>query len=986
MLELRNIKKEYPVGGGVVSALQGVSLQFRKAEFVSILGPSGCGKTTLLNIIGGLDQCTTGELLINGQPTGEFNDKDWDNYRNHSVGFVFQSYNLIPYQTVFENVELSLLLSGVPKAERQARTEKALQDVGLGELMHKKPNELSGGQMQRVAIARALVNEPDIILADEPTGALDTETSRQIVGLLKEISKDHLVIMVTHNPELAQAYSSRIVHMLDGRITQDSAPVTPQELEGIQEQAALPGQQKKASLSFWTGFMLSLNNMFSKKGRTLLTSFAGAIGIIGMALILAVSRGMTDYIEEIQQSTMTSYPVTIEQSSKDMDLLMERALANTIGGTDDESFSDTLEDRLGSVYQVSAVQQVAGVVDSLTNNENDIPPFKAYLDEQLADENSEMRNALMGVQYTYDLDLQIYTKDVDGNIIRSDASSMMEELLSAGSGVKKLVVDQLTVWQELLSGVDGELINEAVTDQYDLLYGSWPESYNQIIFVVDDNSGLTDVSLYTLGLISEEEMELLVDGDANALAQQNVWSYEELCGREFKVILGADCYRYNSETGVYEDIRKTEEGLKYLYENAMPLEITGIAQLNDGSDTNIISGSICYTSELVMEMLARAENSQAVKAQKATPEKDVLTGKMFRSSIENLSAEEKRTELLEYLATLPENERASAYVKLLILPDQATVDEQVDAQMEVLSDEQKTQLVTQSLSKQTNLDVDSAELQDYVAGLEQDEYDSVLRTVLETQARAQYESTMRALAGTMPDAEKSEQLDELVGEATDEMAALYYETLIRFSSSTYEQNLKAMGSAELSAPTEIALYAATFEDKSVIEQMISDYNAGVEDEQQIAYTDYMGLMLSTVSMLVQAITYVLVAFVAISLCVSSIMIGIITLISVQERTKEIGILRAIGASKSAVCRMFNAETLIIGFASGVLGVGVTWLICIPANYMLHNVLGIAGLSVVLIMPAAVGLVVISMLLTLLAGIIPSRSAAKKNPAVVLRVE
>ena len=987
MLELRNIHKDYPLGGGVVQALKGVSLQFRHSEFVSILGPSGCGKTTLLNILGGLDQYSSGDLLINGRSTKGFKDRDWDSYRNHSVGFVFQSYNLIPHQTVLKNVELALTLAGVSRSERRARAVHALEQVGLGNQLSKRPSEMSGGQMQRVAIARALVNDPEIILADEPTGALDTETSIQVMELLKEISKDRLIVMVTHNPELAQKYSSRIIRMLDGQVTGDTAPLSDAELEA--ERAAdealrqTAAREKKPSMSFATAFMLSLNNLFTKKGRTLLTAFAGSIGIIGIALIFAVSRGMTGYIDLTQENALSSYPLTIQKTNVDLSSMMQTFM---------DLQNEESDHPLDAVYVRPAVQQMVQALNDLEVEENDLGAFKSYLEEQLSREDSSLSGALNGVQYSYDLDLQIYTQDEEGNILKADPQERMQQLLStvmgtsmssssSGSMTGMTGMGGVQIWQQLLPGENGEGINELISRQYDLIYGSWPSEYNEVLLVVDENNEIDDMTLYTLGLIPEEEMEARADGEEQT---QQQWSYEELCGMELKAVLNADCYRLNEQTGLYEDLRSTDTGLRYLYDNALPLKVCGILRKSADAETNMLTGSICYTAALTDYLIEKGQESALVQAQLEDSAVDLLTGLPFAENADNLSAARKESDLRAYLESQGTAGRAEAYLTVKSIPPAGEAEAWAQEQMAQMTREQMTQTLTQALSMEVS--VSAEELQEYLEGMEDQQLEETFQEMLVAQYEAQYaRSAAMALAG-MSEAQKSAALDAEMENWDEEQWSDYYERLMVFSDSSWEQNLRKMGYVDPAQPLAIHLYAASFEDKEIIEQAIADYNEGADELHQISYTDYVGLMMSAVTSIIDAVTYVLIAFVGISLVVSSIMIGVITLISVQERTKEIGILRAIGASKRDVSSMFNAETVIIGFAAGFLGVCITWLLCIPINNLMHEVTGIQTLNAVLPGSVAAILVAISVLLTLVAGIIPSRSAAKKDPVVALRTE
>ncbi len=1003
MLELKDIRKDYPAGDGLVHALKGINLEFRKNEFVAILGPSGCGKTTMLNIIGGLDQYTSGDLTINGKSTKDFKDRDWDTYRNHSIGFVFQSYNLIPHQSVLQNVELALTLSGVSKAERRIRARKALEDVGLSSQINKKPSEMSGGQMQRVAIARALVNNPDIILADEPTGALDTETSVQVMEILKEIAKDRLIIMVTHNPDLAEKYSTRIIRMLDGEITDDSGPLSSEERK--QEQAAQEERrlaeesQPKPSMSFFTAFSLSLKNLITKKGRTILTSFAGSIGIIGIALILSISQGLTAYIDHVQEEMLSSYPLAIESSVTDLSGLMQTFMGAT---NEDSRHSD---DR---VYVKSAIYDIIDTMNHLETTENDLKSFKKYIDRQMEKDNSPLHNAVNGVQYAYDLDLLVYTKNVDGQIVHSDATELLQELAmeymnldmeammdSAQSGIMKyspmamMGSEGTRLWQEMLPGRNGELINDLLKKQYDLVYGSWPQSYDEIVLVLDENNELDDMSLYALGLEPKEEIDQIMNAamnEADLEKKESSWSYQEICDREFRTVLNSDCYRYDEKTGLYTDLRETDAGLQYLYSNGLDLHVSGIIRPNKDAQTTMLTGSIGYTSALTEYVIDRQKDSQAVKAQLDHPETDIFSGLLFQENAGGQSDEEKEADVREYIAGLDEAGKAAFYVQVMSTPDQEQLDAAAAQAMSGMSDEAQEAAIVQALTSQMGMNQE--EVAEYVSSMEPEERTKTLTAILEEQTKMQMaQEAVSRLAGQTPQS-LAAALDAAAPGFTQEQCVLYFDEILinRFSDSSYEENLKELGYVDLEDPAVVNLYAATFEDKDVIADEIQNYNDSVKEESKIEYTDYLGLMMSSMTTIINTITYVLIAFVSISLIVSSIMIGVITLISVQERTKEIGILRAIGASKADVSSMFNAETMIIGFSAGLLGVLVTCLLCLPINAVIHKLTGINNVNAYLPFGAGVVLVLISVGLTLFAGIIPSRSAAKKDPVVALREE
>ena len=999
MLELRDIKKDYPMGATAVHALKGVSIQFRRSEFVSILGPSGCGKTTLLNIIGGLDQYTDGDLIINGRSTKSFQDRDWDAYRNHSVGFVFQSYNLIPHQTVLRNVELALTLSGVSRAERRDRAIEALEKVGLGSQLFKKPSEMSGGQMQRVAIARAIVNNPDIILADEPTGALDTETSVQVMELLKEISKDRLIVMVTHNPALAEQYSSRIIRVLDGELKSDSNPLSPAELEAERaadnaELEANRGKKiRKPSMSVMTSFGLSLKNLFTKKGRTTLTAFAGSIGIIGIALILSVSRGMTDYIDVMQENALSAYPLSIQATNIDLTSLIQTFM--NLQTEQDEHERD-------AVYEKPAVRELVSAVYNLDVSQNDLKTFKRYLEEELADPASALYGALSGIQYSYNISPQIYTR-TGGEIIQSDTTQMIQKLLisvmgadaASASGMmggsvsysqmsSMMGMGGMTLWQEMLPGKDGAPVNELITRQYELIYGAWPAGYDQVVLVVDENNELDDMTLYALGLIPEEEMQAIANGEEPGEDWQERWTYEEICAQDYRVILPSACYSYDEATGLYSDLRQTDAGLQYLYDNALRLQVTGIIRKNPDVDTGMLSGKICYTSGLIDYMVEQAEGSEVVAAQKASPSRDVLTGLPFASRADSLTKAEKEQELRAYIDSLDQAGQAEVYVQIMSLPDEELIGGQVDGMLDEMSREDMVSTLSAVLTQQMSISQD--QIDSYLDEMSDEDLRSTFSQLLAAQMEGQYAQQAAAQLALLPDAQKANALALAMDGYTPDQWAEYYEVVMDFSESTYEDNLAAMGSIDLDSPAAINLYAASFNSKDTIEEVIAAYNAARDELHQISYTDYVGLLMSTVTSIINAITYVLVAFVAISLVVSSIMIGVITLISVQERTREIGILRAIGASKRDVSVMFNAETVIIGFSSGLIGVVVTYLLCFPISAVMQSLSGIHNIYAVLPLPAAVILVGISVLLTLISGLIPSRSAAKKDPVVALRSE
>ena len=868
MLKLENIKKDYITGDTAVHALKGVSVEFRKSEFVSILGQSGCGKTTLLNIIGGLDRYTSGELYIGGRATSDFRDRDWDNYRNHSVGFIFQSYNLIPHQSVLSNVELALTLTGVPRAERRRRAAEALEKVGLADQFNKKPNEMSGGQMQRVAIARALVNDPEILLADEPTGALDSETSVQIMGLLKEISKDRLVIMVTHNPELAKQYSTRIIRLLDGNITDDTMPYSGDEEEKTEKKSG-----KRPSMSFLTALSLSLNNLMTKKARTFLTAFAGSIGIIGIALILSLSNGVNAYIARVEQETLSSYPITIEQAGMDVSQLVSDLMGKNEPSGDRED---------GKIYSNNVMtEMMSTMVNGISAN--NLSELKKHIEKtaDFSDNSSE-------IEYKYSTVMNIY--DEKGNRVNPNTvfSTVFPEGKSSGNMQMSSSFSNTEVWTRLFEN------KEFLKKQYTVIAGRMPEKYNEIVLAVDKNNQISDYALYSLGLKDSAELEEMMKkaqaGEKIEPTAEVSYTYDDILGLKFKLLCNTDYFEKNAD-GTWSD--KTEDSLyvsSKLNTAAEDITVVGIIRPADSSVANQTSGFVGYPESLMEHLINKVNASEIVKAQKAEPEKDVFTGRPFETDADNMTYEQ----LTAYIATLPEKEQAeyNAYISQMTAAGQ--------------TEEQITEQFKAAIKQKNN-------------------------------------------------------------------------------NSTYDGNLKFMGVSSLDEPSVINIYPKDFEAKEKISDLITEYNRGVKDTEKITYTDYIGLMLSSVTTIINAISYILIAFISISLIVSSIMIGIITYISVLERTKEIGVLRAMGASKKDVSRVFNAETLIVGFAAGAIGILITLLLLIPINAVIAAVTDISGLAV---LPFAGGaaLVIISMLLTLISGLFPSRVAAKKDPVTALRSE
>ena len=1026
MLELRRIVKDYQTGDTRVRALAGITLRFRKNEFVSILGPSGCGKTTLLNIIGGLDQYTSGDLVIGGVSTKEYVDADWDTYRNHSIGFVFQSYNLIPHQTVLANVELALTLSGISPSERKSRAIRALRDVGLAAHINKRPSQLSGGQMQRVAIARALVNNPDIILADEPTGALDTTTSVQIMEILKKISRKKLIIMVTHNPELAKEYSSRIISMVDGRVTSDTNPCwggsgfdapehrgeKKKKRKGLQfsitnedaERFNLGGTglysrqaaKRKKSMSFFTALSLSLNNLMTKKARTFMVSFAGSIGIIGIALILSVSTGVNNYINAVQRDTLASYPIQLMAESTDLS-----SIISTMMETNENKDPNR---ELNKVYESTIIVDLMNSLNSAKTNKNDLTAFKKHLES-----TDTFKEYLTAVQYQYDFNWSVLIKDADGTVIKSDAmelintiygggmnSSAAGSMMSGFGGMGSAMTSSFNVWQEMLPGVtEDEPINSLITEEYDMIYGNWPTKYNEVVLVVNKQNEISDLALYALGLRTESEiMDALMassKGEVIDTTQAKSWSYEELCNMEFRLFLQSECYQKQLD-GTYNDISKDDSGLAHLYDSeklGINLKISGIVRPSEEPSSSILSGTIAYTSQLTQYAIEKTAESELIQAQIATPETDVLTGKPFKpadaAKLTNAQKKEAVINTLSATEGIDPTIKMALLTELICTPSEAQVKQALDAQIEAAGGLKN--FAAAALAQQTpGMTFESALAAIESANMDDETLYYTLYDPFKEVFTQQYAAQMKEEMAKNPSGMMS-----MVGQAIATLddksfASLYDKYLENYSESTYENNLALLGNVSLDSPSAINLYCDTFEDKDLIAGLITEYNGTVEEEQQIKYTDYVALLMSSVTTIVDAITYVLIAFVAISLVVSSIMIGIITYISVLERTKEIGILRAIGASKKDIRRVFNAETLIVGFVAGALGIGITLGLNVVINIILFKLTEIANLKAVLPTQAAFLLVGISMALTLIAGIFPSGFAAKRNPVEALRTE
>ncbi|MEG0776345.1 MAG: ABC transporter ATP-binding protein/permease [Raoultibacter sp.] len=886
MLELKNIQKNYVTGDETVRALKGISLQFRGNEFVAVLGPSGCGKTTLLNIVGGLDQYTSGDLVINGTSTTQYQDKDWDAYRNHSVGFVFQSYNLIPHQTVLSNVELALTLSGVSPDERRARATKALEDVGLGNQLTKKPNQMSGGQMQRVAIARALVNDPDIILADEPTGALDTHTSQQIMEILKKVAADRLVIMVTHNPELAEQYATRTIYLLDGEVQGDSHPFDATETEIAAARDSYAGRIKKTSMSLLTAFSLSLNNLMTKKGRTLLTAFAGSIGIIGIALILSLSSGAQEYIDNTEESTLSNYPLSIQSTSVDSSTMMSTMMG----------MSGTGEPREGAT-SIESNNIISGMISSIANdaNKNDMRDIKTWL-ETNPDNIDSLTN---DIQYDYKTTLNIFNADTTDGVHQVNPSTVMETIgFSTGgegspqSEMMSSMGSSYDVWTQML---DNE---ELVSREYPVVAGHMPENYDEVVVVLDANGRISDYTLYALGLKDDAQLKEMMDvalrGEKVDTSQPEEYSYDDILGLEFKMV--PTTAFYEKQGGIWEDKSKDEAFMKQAVAKATSVKVVGIVQASDAAGSASTWGYVMYPGTLMTHLIDQVAAAPIVQDQKTDAKTDIFTGVPFMTDDKNASLTAQ--DITDYMTKLPAEQAAS---------------------MRAYREQMKA------------------------AGMSDD------------QITATFQKQMRA----------------------------------RADNATYDGNLKKLGVADPDVPATISIYPIDFEAKSHIDTIIQTHNKAMQDsgkeDKVVHYSDIVGTMMSSVTNIINAISYILIAFVGISLVVSSIMIGIITYISVLERTKEIGILRSIGASKKDISHVFNAETFLIGLASGILGVLITVLLNIPVNMIIESITGISGVAA---LPFAAGviLVVISTVLTLIGGLIPSKMAAKKDPVTALRSE
>ena len=934
MLQIKNISKQYKTGDLVQTALDDVSLNFRDNEFVAILGPSGSGKTTLLNIVGGLDRYDSGDLIINGISTKKYKDRDWDSYRNHTIGFVFQSYNLIPHQNILSNVELALTISGISKSERRKRAKEALQKVGLGDQLHKRPNQMSGGQMQRVAIARALVNDPDILLADEPTGALDSETSLQVMDLLNEVAKDRLVIMVTHNPELAEKYANRIVKLADGKITGDTNPFE------IQETAKEPEHKNmgRSSMSFVTALALSFNNLRTKKGRTILTSFAGSIGIIGIALILSLSNGVNLYIDSIQRSTMTSYPIQIDAQTID--------LSSIIDARRNARSNDKVTHDKNAVYSDnSQLEAVSKMSTSFTKN--NLTDFKKYLDNPKSEIHQYVGDN--GIVYSYATKFDVYSYDSNDTLVNADGSTLKDQKdqtitfggmeFGTTDGAMAMIGGGTSLFEEILPDPDTKTISNAVKENYDLIYGEYPTAYNELVMILDENNELPVTALYQLGFLPVDEYKSIshkIEKGEETEIPEHQLSYSDICAKEFYLMPDCD-YFVKNRFGNYDNISSDNEQIKKKLEKAVVLKVTGIIRQKDDSDNMLIKQPMGYTKLLTDYLMDYTDNSTIVKAQKANEDINVISGMAF----EPKSDSEKIKDVKKYIQKLGISDKANMYMSLM---------------------------ASMALSGKTS----------------ETSVPSEVSMTPEQIAQIQAVAQQKAQSAPTTEEGMAKAFDEYMKNPDDETLISIYDRYI--STGSYEDNLSKMGVVSEDAPSSISIYADSFENKDLISQCIENYNKTVEEENKITYTDYVGLLMSSVTTIINVISYVLIAFVAVSLVVSSIMIGIITYISVLERTKEIGILRAIGASKRNISQVFNAETFIIGLFSGLMGIGITLLLLIPINEIIHAIADNTSINAVLPLNGAVILVILSVILTLIGGLIPSKKAAKKDPVTALRTE
>ena len=1055
MLQIKNISKQYKTGDLVQNALNDVSLNFRDNEFVSILGPSGSGKTTLLNIIGGLDRYDKGDLIINNVSTKHYKDRDWDSYRNHTIGFVFQSYNLIPHQTVLANVELALTIGGISKKERKRRALEVLEKVGLKEQAHKKPNQMSGGQMQRVAIARALVNNPDILLADEPTGALDTETSVQVMELLKQVANDRLVIMVTHNPELAEEYSTRIVKLRDGKIIGDTNPFD------IDKKKLKKPEHKnlgKSSMSIFTALSLSLNNLLTKKGRTFLTSFAGSIGIIGIALILSLSTGFQNYIDKIQEDTLTSYPLTITSETADTTSM----LLSMVSESDEEV-------KEGSVKEQQHITNMFSKIGT-----NDLRTFKSYLEKN----TKEVDEMVSLVQYNYSVTPLIYTKNSENKITQLNPSTMLSAMSGGSSDMMSTMGVSVSVFNEMVDD------RQMLESQYKVLQGRWPENYDEVILILPEENSISDLLLYSLGLRDSKELESMLSKimegkEVESISSPLEFTYEELMNTPLKLVDASSTYKYNEKYQVYEDMTGDKDFMNNVYENSIDLKIVGIVCPDSSNNASLMSG-VGYTKELTEYIINQASESEIVKKQIANEDINVFSNKRFddennESAIDfddlvtidtemlssafggNISEEDisnmtegyiseissaittdtskAQTAFTDTLDTITTNmlkdyitKNEIAGVATITLNDVETVVNEYmasDASKELLAKLESDYLVPQDKFSEMYSEIIKTFLNQYITMMATDKENPSTFLVADAvegmvTALIQQDKMIEAtqpIAAAMTEATMQKTILSKVGELTTKLMQtmasamkvdeskiasafqfnLDEEELQRLfqtmSSSSVAQNassnLISLGYQDINEPTSIEFYFKNFDSKELFLDLLENYNSKMEaedDEKVIKYTDITGILMSSVKVIVDSVSYVLIAFVSISLVVSSIMIGIITYISVLERTKEIGVLRAIGASKKNISSIFNAETFIVGLCAGILGILTTLVLLVPINSIIHAVTNNMDIVAVLPVQGAITLVILSVILTLIGGIIPSRQAAKKDPVIALRTE
>ena len=1087
MLELKNIKKTYVTGDEKVEALKGINLKFRESEFVSILGQSGCGKTTLLNIIGGLDRYTSGDLIINGKSTKKFKDRDWDAYRNYKVGFVFQSYNLIGHQTILSNVELALTIGGISKSERKTRAIKALEDVGLKDQIHKKPNQLSGGQMQRVAIARALVNDPDIILADEPTGALDTKTSIQVMDILKKISKDKLIIMVTHNPELAEKYSSRIIRILDGQITEDSNPINEEY-----EEKTDTSKIGRTSMKFWTAFRLSLNNLLTKKGRTVLVAFAGSIGIIGIALVQSVSNGFQAYVDHIQEDTLTSYPLTIMQETTDV-------ASALLSMTTQENKSEESE-------EIKEEQYISKMLDSLSTN--DLKSFKKHLEQNY----SEVKDDLASIKYSYSVEPYIYAIDSTKKVAKLNPSNLFSSAMGSSGMMSSF---SSSVYSQMID--DKETLNNS----YDVLAGHWPQKYDEMVIVLSERSTISDLLVYSLGFRDTEELNDIVkkimSGEKVKIKNKPMtFTFEDLMNKELKLIMPADTYKYNKKYDVYEDMTEDEKYMKKIYEKSMNLKIVGIVTAKEGVSSMALNPGVAYTSDLVDYIIEESSKTDIVKKQKENEKIDVLSGKRFdekKSDLgldfkdlmeidtENLksafninideNALRKQTEKymkeinnaittntspakkafsnnlntladgmfnsikgeftvddvdkkvdnylkskevtkavseLESKYVIPKNTFKTAYSGLLKGLLQVYVASYTAANMAIpqgienmdiqnmqdlqnmdpamLEQMQKAMQNNSTTQSEQKVDI-KAKIDKEIVGAVKKEYtnSAAIQKTIDTMGSAMTEAKMKKTVLTKVgeltanitksfanafNVDQNKIAKSFKMKMTEEEITRVITAMLTDTETNAKINLIKFGYQDKEEPTYISFYFTSFDGKEHFKDFINSYNEKVKadghEDRKINYTDTTGILMGSVKTIVNAVTYVLIAFISISLVVSSIMIGIITYISVYERTKEIGILRAIGASKHNISSIFNAETFIIGLLSGLFGIGFTYAVIPIINKVLHHFTGNIPLNATFYLSNAIRLVILSVILTLIGGLIPAKAASKKDPVIALRTE